>query len=369
MKYLCGLWLFLFLTIGNFSFSQKFDFGHTGVLEFKDTIKNFGTIKDDVGIVSYDFKFDNLGPEAFVLEEVIPSCGCITPDFSEDTIHAGEQGHVKIYLDMFNKSGLVSQYITIKGNSLKSPIHLYLEGFVTPGERVVKSWNYSKGFNTKNIWLEKNYIQFGNVLNNEVKSGEINVYNNSNAPIKLAAVQTDLPSYLKAVIVPATIPSKSFGVLKVSFNPNLLKNLGVWSEQIDLIVEGESKIVLAVVCSANVNEYFSPIQQADPQAPKFTIANNTVDFGTLKEGEVKVQNIAITNLGGKDLIIKQINSSCSCIESFTEKQSVTSNGGVVNLSISIDTTDLEGVQQKQVLIYTNDPSQPVVKIFVKALIQ
>jgi hypothetical protein len=350
-------------------YGQKFDFGHTGVLEFKDTIKNFGTIKDDIGVVSYDFKFDNLGPEAFVLEEVIPSCGCITPEFSEDTIHAGEQGHVKIYLDVFNKSGLVTQYITIKGNSLKSPIHLYLEGFVTPGERVVKNWNFSTGFNYKNIWFEKNYIQFGSMLNNEFKTSEIQIYNNTNAAIKLSSVQADLPSYLKVALVSASIPSKSYGSLKVSFNPNLLKNLGVWSEQIDLMFEGEIKNTVSIVCSANVNEYFTPAQQADPLAPKLSIVSNVIDFGTLKEGEVKVLNMVLTNTGGKELLIKQINTSCSCVEAFTEKQGIDPTGGVVNLSVSIDTTDLEGAQQKQIILYTNDPSQPFVKFFVKALIQ
>jgi hypothetical protein len=62
---------------------------------------------------------------------------------------------------------------------------------------------------------------------------------------------------------------------------------------------------------------FSLITFAQNQAPatngaEIKLDKTTIDFGSIKVGEVKVVNCVITNVGNKPLILDEVKSSCDC---------------------------------------------------------
>lgn len=191
MKYLYLICLFvggIFSFISNAQDSVRYS--EKGIIEFKDTIYNVGTITELGGMISRQFEFTNLGPEWFVLESAETTCGCLVVSFSEDSIAPGGHGKIEVSFDPFNKTGLFTGTVKIYGNTLQIPQTLYVKGFVKGGEAIpVAQWSYTKGFQYGNVWLQRNYIDFGTFTTKDIVNKELSIYNQSNHTLQLASQQ------------------------------------------------------------------------------------------------------------------------------------------------------------------------------------
>lgn len=77
---------------------------------------NFGEIKEGE-VVSHVFKFTNTGDHPFQIDNVKPSCGCTTPDWSKEPIEPGKEGFVKVEFNSKGKKGVQNKSVTIRGNT------------------------------------------------------------------------------------------------------------------------------------------------------------------------------------------------------------------------------------------------------------
>lgn len=70
------------------------------------------------------------------------------------------------------------------------------------------------------------------------------------------------------------------------------------------------------------------------------------------------------NVGGKPLIIKKVETSCGCTLVNIDKSKI-SPGEVAALKVTLDTSIKLGNVKKSITVFTNDPQQPVLKLFLK----
>lgn len=91
--------------------------------------------------------------------------------------------------------------------------------------------------------------------------------------------------------------------------------------------------------------------------PIITLDQDTIDIGTLKEGEQKEITIPFSNTGDQDLLI-DIVTSCKCTSIDWPTQAIPSNGKG-SLQIIFDSTGFEGEVIKVVDIIGN--TEPIVK--------
>jgi hypothetical protein len=96
------------------------------------TMYDFGDISEADGPVSHTFTILNNGELPLVIQRVVASCGCTTPEWTKEPIAPGKTGEVKVTYDpkgrpnkftkpvtiYYNKeSGSTGSYtLTIKGN-------------------------------------------------------------------------------------------------------------------------------------------------------------------------------------------------------------------------------------------------------------
>lgn len=85
-------------------------------IEFGEDSHNFGEIKEG-DKVSHVFKFKNTGNNPLKVENVKPSCGCTTPDWTKDEIPPGGEGFVKVEFDSKGKSGVQKKSVTVRTNT------------------------------------------------------------------------------------------------------------------------------------------------------------------------------------------------------------------------------------------------------------
>ena len=125
MKRIIFLLTALVLSIGALSAQQK-----KAVISAKETIYDFGEIKEADGKVSHTFKIDNTGDAPLVLTRVIASCGCTTPEWTKEPIAPGKSGDVKIPYNPAGRPEVFAKAISIYSNGKKGSYILTIKGKV-----------------------------------------------------------------------------------------------------------------------------------------------------------------------------------------------------------------------------------------------
>jgi hypothetical protein len=76
-------------------------------LAWNKTIHDFGDINDSIA-VSTDFICWNIGDTSCVIENIMPSCGCIVPNWSRNPIQVGDSSLIHVE---FNPKGKKKQHV------------------------------------------------------------------------------------------------------------------------------------------------------------------------------------------------------------------------------------------------------------------
>jgi Protein of unknown function (DUF1573) len=122
------------------------------------------------------------------------------------------------------------------------------------------------------------------------------------------------------------------------------------------------------VVYATVEENFGVLSaEEQAKASVLWVDNYQVDLGKIKNGNSVKRIVKIKNRGKKDLIIRHIQSNCSCLATQTDKTTLKPNEET-SLNMAFDPADREGLQNKAITIYSTDPVNPVQRILVKGYI-
>lgn len=81
-------------------------------VEFMEESHNFGEVPEG-DKVSHTFKFKNTGSNPLRVNNVKPSCGCTTPDWSKDDIAPGAEGFINVEFDSNAKRGVQKKSVTV----------------------------------------------------------------------------------------------------------------------------------------------------------------------------------------------------------------------------------------------------------------
>lgn len=95
MKKIYFLGLFLFAGLASFAQVKMGDIAPIEVLQMKETAFDFGRIPQGKP-VNHHFLITNSGKEPLVIENVIASCGCTTPEWSTSPVSSGKTTEIKV---------------------------------------------------------------------------------------------------------------------------------------------------------------------------------------------------------------------------------------------------------------------------------
>jgi hypothetical protein len=98
----------------------------------------------------------------------------------------------------------------------------------------------------------------------------------------------------------------------------------------------------------------TPAAQTD--GPVMTFDKISHDFGTIEEGEKVTTQFSFTNTGKSDLIIVDARGSCGCTVPEYPKNTPIKPGDSQTITVSFDSSNKPGVQQKSVTLSANTAS-------------
>ncbi len=125
--------------------------------------------------------------------------------------------------------------------------------------------------------------------------------------------------------------------------------------------------VLLLAVAILASDRLAPAEAADKQ-PKTVVAQREVDLGRVREGDVVSATFVIENKGEADLIIRDVSASCGCTipRKLTPDEKKVEPGESVKIVAKFNSANRMGKQRKTVNVYTNDPNEPNVKLFLRA---
>ncbi len=105
-----------------------------------------------------------------------------------------------------------------------------------------------------------------------------------------------------------------------------------------------------------------------PNEPKLVVKERTVKMGRLTEGQRATARFVIENVGVAPLFIDRVTASCGCTvpRKLTEDEKRVDPGESLEIVAEFNSKRRRGKQRKSVSVYSNDPFEPLLQLFVEA---
>lgn len=219
-----------------------------------------------------------------------------------------------------------------------------------------------------NIRMSKNSVVFPQILNTEVKTDTLVLYNAGKYPIQID-FQKFTPQ-LKATVSQNVLLPEQTATVRITYDASKANGFGFISDgRINLQTTDSVQPVKVIYVSANIKEDFSKLTQKQrDNAPKIEFENKIFDFGKGITGKEVPYSFIFTNKGKSELVIRKVTASCGCTATNPEKTNL-KPGETSKIDIKFNTDGRVGEQHKSITVITNDPDNPEVILLVKGTLE
>jgi hypothetical protein len=355
----------IFLALLFFTYSNNLS-GQTlnAKIDFEKLEHDFGSFKEEAGDQTYSFKFKNNGASPLILNNVRASCGCTTPEWTKEPIAPGGNGIIKVSYNPKNRPGPFNKTVTVTSNAENASVILRIKGSVDQREKTLAEL-YPREIGP--LRAKANQISFVKINENEIKSDSLEVVNDSGQPVKIEFKAP--PGHLSAKALPATIQPNGKGYIVVAYDAKKLNTYGFMMHRIYLNINGQSDYKNSIGISATIEEDFSALSPQDlATAPVAAFNMSTHDFGDINQGDQVECTFILKNEGKRDLIIRNVKTSCGCTAVTPEKKIISQNESVP-LKVKFSSAGKMGRQNKSITVITNDPKNPTTILRVSSNIK
>ena len=352
-KVIAGLLIMVFAYSG---FSQT----KGAHLSFEKQTHDFGTMKEEAGTATYNFKFVNTGGTPLIIQNVRATCGCTAPSWTREPIPPGGNGFVAATYNPVGRPGAFSKYLDVDSNSDQGSIRLTIKGEVTPKPRTIEDeYRYSMGA----LRLKANHLAFGTVNNTGKKDYRMEIINNSDKQINLGFQK--VPGHIDIKFVPEVLKPKEKGSIVATYDAAEKNDWGMLIDRINVMVDGVYDRSYSLVVSANIVEDFSALSASQlARAPAAAVDNPEVSFGQMNQSEKFEHEFVLSNSGNSTLFIRKIKSSCGCTAALPEKMQI-EPGDSVKIKTVFNSAGKRGNQNQSITIITNDPKRSNLVLRIK----
>ena len=335
-------------------------------IQFESEVYDFGTIKFGDQKINATYIFTNNSPIDFQIKDVKASCGCTVPSWPEHPIKPGEKGIITATFDPTHLAGEVDKTIEIFANYtvIMSKI-LNLKGTILEPVEQDLSKIYPGQFGY--IRQSKNTIALGEIVNSGIYTDTVQFYNEYNLPLKFSGVlrKPDYVSYEMAKNV--LTPGESTAVV-ITIDASKVPDFGLINSEIVFKTNDKSFPLKAVKLAFFIRKDFSQLSKKEKKnAPKLVVSQTEFDFGTMQEGATGTRMVTLKNAGKSSLKILKVETHCGCTTiDLVESELLPNESKTIQLNF--DSMFVSGQAQKEVTLYTNDPNNHIVKLYVTATV-
>jgi len=326
-------------------------------IEFNKTVHDFGDIDINSGSHSYSFIFKNISNQQVLIQTVISSCGCTTPEWTRNPVKPGNKG--KIDVTFLNDQGPYpfDKSLTVYVTGSSRPIILRIKGVVNQKPKTARQQFPIKiGY----IGMKKNPVEYGQARFGSVTKGAVEVANLAGNPIKITFTDFSKGFYINAV--PDMIPEGGRTDLIFSIDTRAANAWGTAIFTATPVINGK-KADKPIQVKATILEDFGNMSKEDmDNAALPMLSKSSYDFGKVKAGTVVKATFDLKNIGRSELIVHKSQFSENGIAA-TYKERIPA-GSFGNFAVTINTQGMTGNKNLTITLITNSPTRPVVNLMI-----
>lgn len=333
------------------------------VMKVSATEHNFGKFREEAGRQTYDFVVMNTGDQPLVIQNIVASCGCTTPEWTKSPIPPKGTGKITAIYDPVNRPGPFNKTLSVYTNSKPQVTVLVIKGEVIPREKTVEElFTFPVG----TVRFESNHLAFTNVKKTQKKTRVMQIINTGKEPVKIEF--ENIPAHLSLKVNPETLKPGQKGLVEGVYDGTRNQTWGNVSDLVRVKVNGVVQDKVYYYVSANLVEDFSNLTKEElANAPVFNVATTTVDLGKMPGSTTKDVEFTFTNGGKSDLIIRHIRSTCGCTAVQKDNQGVgIKPGQTSSIKATFNSGGYKGKVTKAIYVYTNDPKKPETVLMLTA---
>ena len=333
-------------------------------IAFEDKAHDFGNIKEQAGLASYEFKFKNTGNQPLIINKVTASCGCTTPKWTKEPISPGGDGYIQVAYNPKNRPNKFNKSVTVYSNANPKVVSLRISGNVIPKPRTIED---DFPFLIGNVRFKTNHLAFVKVYKNEKKTLSIQVINTSDQNQTISFSQ--VPKHLKLKANPVTLKPKQKGTITGTYDAGIVNDWGFIVNRVQINYNGKENRKNRLTISATISENFSNLSPEQiANSAKIDIQEKVFNFGKIKQRTSVEHSFVFANAGKSDLIIHKVRSSCGCT-AVSPKEKVIKPGQSSSIKAIFNSGTRVGRQNKSITIITNDPKSPNLVLRVTGEVQ
>ncbi len=336
-------------------------------IQFVNKTIDFGRIYVEAGVVTAEYKFKNNGTATFEISEIDAACGCTNPRASSYSVAPGEEAKI---LAEFNPKGMlgeVDKWIYVRGNfDNEFQIRLNFTADVKSYERLSDIQHYPGEFGY--LILERLNVSFGVVSDLRLRLDSIKVTNEGDKPLQVESIN-GLPGFISVSNLPLSVEPNESGYLKFKIDATKSDTVGPYMGQLKVNTNDRFFPLKTISYRLVFQDDFSHLSKRKlKKAPRIELSTTEIDFGTMGSGAVKKMPVEISNTGKSPLIIRRIDAACACAILSDLKEEI-APGETIKVMAQFDALYKHGNQRKTVILYTNDPNNPQITLFLKTKIK
>lgn len=332
-------------------------------VKFSENVHDFGTFKEQAGRQTYDFVITNTGSQPLVIQNVVASCGCTTPEWTRQPIPSGAKGKVTAIYDPEGRPGTFEKTLSVYTNTKPEVTILTIKGEVTPREKTVEELFT---FAVDSVRFESIQLAFTSIKKNAKKIRVMPVINTSKKPVKIEF--ENVPSHLSLKVTPEILKPGQKGLVEGTFDATKNSGWGNVNDMIRVKLNGVPQNNAYYYVSANLVEDFSALSKDElANAPVFKLEKTTVELGKIKGSTQNEIEFKFTNAGKSDLFIRNVRATCGC----TAVQQGTQGVGIKpgqssSIKATFNSGSYTGRVTKSIYVYANDPLNSEVVLMLSA---
>ena len=319
---------------------------------------HFGTISEDGGKVSHDFRLVNDGSSSLLITRVRTSCGCTASSFSRGEIAPGDTACVTLTYNPLHRPGRfhTNAYVYIQGQQFYHTLTITGTASASP-----QSLDLRYPVSVGALRIERRILPFGDIKKGKTRSQYISAFNPS--PDTLLVSFSHLPAHIRAKVSPHKVLPHDVASIMVYFDssrcPQWALTLDTFSIEATPTLRHNAAVagISHITTSAYIVEDFSALTTAQRrEAP--VAATSTSRIIISSSGKA---SFSISNSGSSPLLIRRIFSPDSGITASCSVQSLPP-GHSATVSVCVSPSLLRGILNSHITIVTNDYQNPEQKI-------
>lgn len=306
--------------------------------------------------VVIDFNVTNTGKDPLHIVDVMSSCGCSVPKWSDAPIGPGESSIISVEFDA-KSLGSFYKELSVYSNSEPGLIYLSFTGEVV---RKITNFTSSHPIKIGGVRLSKDALDFGEVVAGDSKVVTINYVSESDGAYKPILMHT--PSFISVKSTEESVRKGDAGSFEVTLNTENYKEYGLVNSEVYL-----SRFVGDKVGKENrIPIIFTVVPKIDAVSfnpPSIRLNDSNLNLAAKLENKHKASGyVLVENNSDQVLKILKIQTFSPAVRVKLTKNFIERDSSA-RLRIYVDKNKrLSPNDDLSVLLITNDPQNSVIRL-------